>query len=169
MVYRPINHAECWKNCFDSIGKVSYHCSIWLQRFGIRSFQYCTWKLYSSVHNKTQDFNQNLKWRPGQVDFPAWQLIFHSYWPNGKGPRQVFCQLFKKNLTTWCSHVESTQIVVTWNWNDDLYCSFEQIFCYKFSCINSEKKLTHVGIIIILLSESHDPPKVMTSQMYQAL
>lgn len=53
------NHfqAKCF-SCFVSVGKVSYHCSIWLQSFGIRSFQYCAWKmkivLQSTIKNKTE-------------------------------------------------------------------------------------------------------------------
>ena len=35
--------------------------------------------------------------RPRQVDFPAKQVTFQSYLPDGQGPRQVICQLNKKS------------------------------------------------------------------------
>ena len=41
---------------------------------------------------------------PGQVDFPAGQVTFHSHLPNGQGPRQVICELNRKksNLRATC-------------------------------------------------------------------
>lgn len=45
------------------------------------------WKLYSSVHNKKQDWTQGLKkvlfHRPGQVFLPAGQVTFHFHLPHG--------------------------------------------------------------------------------------
>ena len=35
--------------------------------------------------------------RPGQVDFPAGKVTFHSLLPNRQGVRQVICQLNNKN------------------------------------------------------------------------
>lgn len=131
MVYRPINHAECWKNCFDSIGKVSYHCSIWLQRFGIRSFQYCTWKLYSSVHNKTQlQSEPEVASRTSRFSCLASNFSFLlAQWERAHAS---LLPTIKKDLTTWCSHIESTQKVVTWNWTDDFYCIFNISFVRNF-------------------------------------
>ena len=33
---------------------------------------------------------------PRQVDFPAGYIAFHAHLPDGRGPRQVLCQLNKK-------------------------------------------------------------------------
>ena len=38
----------------------------------------------------------------GQVDFPAWQVTFHSHLPNGQGLKQVICQLNHKTKINTC-------------------------------------------------------------------
>ena len=49
-------------------------------------------------------------------------------------------------------------MVVTGTWNDKFYLVSEQMFCYKFSYINSDEELTHVNVTKrFLLSEDIDP------------
>ena len=71
---------------------------------------------------------------PGQVDFSAGQVTFHSHLPDGRGARQVGCQVNNKESKLSLAQVKQTSRAAYLKGKLEFRCFFKPCIIQRYLC-----------------------------------